>query len=197
MKLLFPLLMFVLFVSSMDAQNFRATNISGQVIYDVHIAADADGSDELKVYRGQNILRTGNALDNLLPSPFVNLSSLSVSGEDPVYRIPAGTSSYYLIPYNRYESIVKLNAGDRLEFVCGFGEADPGDPQFEGYCVITTSSDEGHSLFYCSMTQDHATVCQPFIIVYNRDGSVRERVATGGILVQADRINSVSSRRDF
>ena len=197
MKLLFPLLMVLLFVSSMDAQNYRATNISGQVVYDVHIAIDSERSDELKVFRGQNVLRTGNALDNLLPSPFVNLTSLTASDGKTAYRIPAGSASFYLIPYNRYESIVKLNPGDRLELICGFGETPPDDPQFEGVCVVSYTSIDGHNFFHCEMKVDYGSLCQPYLIIYSRDGSVRERIMTGAILVQAESVNSVSSRSQF
>ena len=182
----------VMFVGNVHAQNFRAVNGTGQIMYDLRIYQDADNESHLKVFRGEMRVQSQSSAEGLQANPLSNLSDLTFSGENNSTRIPGGTTKYFLIPNNRNLDFIELKAGDRLEYVCGFGEYAPDHSEYTDRCMVSTSMIEGGSSFYCSMSDEYGSVCQGYVLVYNRDGTVRERLTSGGVLVNADRISATS-----
>jgi hypothetical protein len=179
---------FILSAGFAMGQSFITSNATGTIQMEARISWGGDYMQNALVERRT---LTTVARSNALSDPFINLSELELRTDHSVV-VPSGGKSFYLVPMAERRDIFKLSPGDRLAFICGCGDW-PVEGNTE--CSVTTeSSTYGKAATYC---RDAACggVCQSFIHVYSSTGDLKYESFSGGLLIQAENLQSASVDR--
>ncbi len=184
---LFLISIFIFIAGLALGQSFITSNAAGSIQMEARVSW---GGDQMQNALVERQTLTTIARSNALANPLINLSDLELGANNSVV-VPAG-KTYHLIPMAHRRDVFELSPGDRLEFICGCGDW-PADGATE--CAVTTeSSTYGHPATYC---RDAACggVCQSFIHIYSSTGELKYESTSGGVLVQAERLQSAAVER--
>lgn len=185
---LFLASIFILTAGLAFGQNFITSNASGTIQMEARVSW---GGDQMQNALVERRTLTTIARSNALANPLINLSELALGSNHSV-TIPSGGKSFYLIPMAHRGDIYELSPGDRLTFICGCGDW-PAEGNNE--CSVTTETlTYGQPASYC---RDAACsgVCQSFIHVYSSSGELKYESISGGLLIQAEKIQSAAVAR--
>ena len=190
--LIFTLAFFTCLSMAFGQKTFKALNSSGQLVFELEIAEDDSRSDGLTVWRNVSEITSSTSRQALGQNPVYNLSDLRFPEGGFELEIPQGEVQYFFVPFNINESVIELEAGDKLRFDCAYG-----DTLHEGTteCVGSyTTGPDGREYIYCEMTGDYGSICQSFVQVFDANGEFKVQTVTGGILLESSSVRPVNRR---